>query len=196
MKSENQFRVYFALSPSAKEVKIGVSSNPPGRIKEMQVARPDIELLADIPGSKKTEAHLHHRFSQFRIAGEWFRFGDPIQNFLEDELPIFVKEALPVVESRQYVRNLHLYEVHKKGRSYWRLRTPNPSGAGFIERQFSDKTEATLAFDNACIKHINYGAEILSPKQRDDAITALEIIKPLGITLIDVARFYVAHPPS
>jgi hypothetical protein len=43
--------------------------------------------LADITGSRKTEAHLHHRFSQFHIAGEWFCFGKRLQDFLEDELP-------------------------------------------------------------------------------------------------------------
>jgi hypothetical protein len=29
---------------------------------------------------------------------------------------------------QKHVRNLRLYEVHKNGRTYWRLRTPDPGG--------------------------------------------------------------------
>jgi hypothetical protein len=81
----NQFRVYFALSPSAKEVKIGVSTNPPNRIKERQVARPDIELLVTISGGRKLERQLHQRFRKFHIAGEWFEYANEIQCFVREK---------------------------------------------------------------------------------------------------------------
>jgi hypothetical protein len=85
-------RIYFALSGT--EVKIGIATDPITRINSMRTARPDIKLLVDISGSEKTEAHLHHRFSQFSIGGEWFRFTEQIQSFVEKELPVFVKETL------------------------------------------------------------------------------------------------------
>ena len=74
-------RVYFALSGT--EVKIGISSNPRHRIGGMRSARPDIKLLADIPGDEKTEAYLHQRFEAFRIAGEWFHFTKEIADFVK-----------------------------------------------------------------------------------------------------------------
>jgi hypothetical protein len=48
-----------------EQVKIGVSTNPPDRIKDMQTARPDIELLLTILGGRELEKQLHHRFRVF-----------------------------------------------------------------------------------------------------------------------------------
>jgi hypothetical protein len=92
-------RVYFALSGT--EVKIGVSANPLGRIKAMQTTRPDIKLLADIPGDHKTEADLHLRFQEFRIAGEWFRFTKEIEDFLKKALSIAESEFAIELEVRR-----------------------------------------------------------------------------------------------
>jgi hypothetical protein len=48
MAEPSRQRVYFAVS--GNEVKIGTSNNPNKRIKGMQIARPDLQLLASIPG--------------------------------------------------------------------------------------------------------------------------------------------------
>src|SRR6516162_8248402 len=79
MSTSNQ-RVYFALSGG--EVKIGVATDPLRRIKAMQAARPDIKLLVDIPGGRKTERELHQRFREFHIAGKWFHYANEIAAFV------------------------------------------------------------------------------------------------------------------
>jgi hypothetical protein len=48
-------------------------------------------------------------------------------------------------------------EVRKNGRAYWRLRTPDPGGTGFSERQFVNEAQAQGAFDLAYIQYTNYG---------------------------------------
>jgi hypothetical protein len=59
------------------------------------------------------------------------------------------KGGIGYTRNQKRIKNLHLYAVQKKGRTYWRLRIPQLSGRGFIERQFSDKAEAHTAFDLA-----------------------------------------------
>jgi hypothetical protein len=58
---------------------------------------------------------------------------------------------------QKHVRNLRLYEVHKNGRTYWRLRTPDPGGTGFSERQFVNEAQAQGAFNLAYIQYTNHG---------------------------------------
>jgi integrase len=97
---------------------------------------------------------------------------------------------------QKHVRNLRLYEVHKSGRCYWRLRTPEPSGTGFSERQFSTQAEALTAFEAAYIQHVNHGVKAgsLSARQRSEALAALNILEPLGgVSLVEAARFYYGH---
>jgi integrase len=95
---------------------------------------------------------------------------------------------------QKYIRNLRLYEVNKNGRPYWRLRTPDPSGTGFIERQFADEPEARTAFDVAYIQHQNHGvkAHALGVKERGEAIAALDILAPFGVSLVEAAKYYSA----
>jgi integrase len=95
----------------------------------------------------------------------------------------------------KHVRNLHLYRVHKNGRCYWRLRTPDPRGSGFSERQYSSEAEALTAFEIAYIAHQNHGvrAGSLGVKERGDALAALDILRPLGVSLADAAKYYSLH---
>jgi integrase len=95
---------------------------------------------------------------------------------------------------QKHVRNLRLYEVTKNGRSYWRLRTPDPSGTGFVERQFSNEPEAQGAFEAAYIQHVNHGvrAGSLDAKERGDALAALDILAPFGVSLVEAAKHYSA----
>ena len=95
---------------------------------------------------------------------------------------------------QKYIKNLRLYEVAKNGRTYWRLRTPQPGGVGFSERQFSSEDEARSAFDGAYIAHLNHGysASSLTLKERSDAVSALEILRGAGVSLVQAAKDYVA----
>jgi excisionase family DNA binding protein len=95
-------QVYFALSPSAGQVKIGVSTNPPNRINEMLVARPDIELLVTISGGRELEKQLHRRFRDFHIAQEWFEYANQIQCFVRERR--WEQPDLPPLESRSSKR--------------------------------------------------------------------------------------------
>jgi integrase len=85
--------------------------------------------------------------------------------------------------------------VHKNGRSYWRLRLPNPSGTGFSERQFSSEARARAAFEAAYIQYQNHGlkAGTLGAKERGEAIAAGDILRPFGVSVIEAARFYSLH---
>ena len=84
MEGSSEQQVYFALSPSAGQVKIGGSTNPSNRIKEMQIARPDIELVVTISDGRKLEGQLHQRFRKFQFAGEWFEYANEIQCFVRE----------------------------------------------------------------------------------------------------------------
>ncbi len=96
---------------------------------------------------------------------------------------------------QKYIKNLRLYEVAKNGRSYWRLRTPRPSGTGFSERQFSSEPEARTAFEIAFLAHHNHGvsAGTLGLKERGDALGALDILRPTGTSLSEAAKYYASH---
>jgi integrase len=76
------------------------------------------------------------------------------------------------------------------------LRTPKVDGRGFTERQFSSEAEALTAFETAYIGHHNHGlaASQLSAKERGDALAALEILQPFGVSLAQAAKYYArAH---
>jgi integrase len=97
---------------------------------------------------------------------------------------------------QKHVRNLRLYQVHKNGRRYWRLRTPDPCGTGYLERQFSAEAEALTAFDLAYVQYVNHGvrAGSISARNRQDAEAALDILAPFGgVSLAEAAKFYAAH---
>jgi integrase len=96
---------------------------------------------------------------------------------------------------QKYVKNLRLYVVDKNGRSYWRLRTPDPSGTGFRERQFSSEAQALTAFEAAYVQHQNHGvsAGAFGVKERGDALAARDILRAFGVSLIEAAKYYAAH---
>lgn len=55
-------------------IKIGTTTNLPGRLDELQVAQPQrLDLLAVVPGGRAEESGLHKLFEADRIRGEWFR---------------------------------------------------------------------------------------------------------------------------
>lgn len=81
-------RVYFILAGSAgRPVKIGHSRNLPNRLVDLQLANPDpLHVLITYEGSRKDERELHKRFEKHWIAGEWFRSGPEILDFVWDRL--------------------------------------------------------------------------------------------------------------
>jgi predicted GIY-YIG superfamily endonuclease len=71
--------VYFVSQQRDGRVKIGVSSDPDRRVKEMQTgnAKP-LTVIARFPFPNRASAmaierELHEKYSRFRVSGEWFR---------------------------------------------------------------------------------------------------------------------------
>ncbi len=64
-------RTYFIYSPALEAVKIGISWNPEGRMRQIAVANPDdLALLYVKDGDHEEE--FHKLFAEYRIRGEWF----------------------------------------------------------------------------------------------------------------------------
>jgi hypothetical protein len=78
--------VYF-VQASHGPIKIGVATNVPVRIADLQCANPDpLTLLGALPGSYGHEMLLHRLFAADRMAGEWFRQSDRLLHFISDQL--------------------------------------------------------------------------------------------------------------
>lgn len=73
--------VYYVLD--ANEIKIGFSTNPWARIKELRVARPNATVVATERGNRTTEILRHEQFAKHRLKGEWFTFHNEIKVFVE-----------------------------------------------------------------------------------------------------------------
>lgn len=66
-------QVYAIRRADTREVKIGISTNPIRRLRDLQSAHGErLELLLTFPGGVHTEYELHERFSAHRKRGEWF----------------------------------------------------------------------------------------------------------------------------
>ncbi len=72
-----QVYVYF-IQQGKGSIKIGVSANPEGRLKELQTGTSKIlSLLLKVPmpsrmAAMTVEKDLHAKYAQFRGSGEWF----------------------------------------------------------------------------------------------------------------------------
>jgi len=65
-------------------VKIGKSHKPNSRMAELMTGCPaPLELLAARDWHDDLEWHIHRRFSKSRVHGEWFRWDDDLDGFLQ-----------------------------------------------------------------------------------------------------------------
>ena len=72
---------YFIQPQSGVAVKIGVSSNPEHRIKELQTGHHEpLHIAAVLKGDREREFHV--RFSGLRMRGEWFRATSELSEYL------------------------------------------------------------------------------------------------------------------
>lgn len=63
----------FQAGPLTGPIKLGWSSDPARRLRDLSVAQPnELHLVALLPGDKSLERRLHDRLSDFRLSGEWF----------------------------------------------------------------------------------------------------------------------------
>lgn len=75
--------VYFVADRTQNAVKIGYSASPQARLSNLQTSTPSkLELLAVIEGDLQTERHLHKRFADYRLTGEWFSLTPELATFI------------------------------------------------------------------------------------------------------------------
>jgi hypothetical protein len=75
--------VHVYVAGDGNRVKIGVAANPERRMRELRTAAPLVSLIharefSNRAGAVATERALHSRFSDRRVAGEWFAI-DPAE---------------------------------------------------------------------------------------------------------------------
>lgn len=82
---EGGFVIYFITDYNHSLVKIGRSTDPVARLKQLQCGSADIlEIIAIFDELVFKETALHRRFKSDRLHGEWFRYSHNISKFLED----------------------------------------------------------------------------------------------------------------
>jgi hypothetical protein len=65
--------LYFIQCGEAGPIKIGASSRPLNRLRDLQVANPaPLKLLAHIHTAPSEERRLHAELNAHRVRGEWF----------------------------------------------------------------------------------------------------------------------------
>lgn len=79
--------------------------------------------------------------------------------------------------------------VSIRGTTFWQVEAPSPMG-GRIRKTFRQREDARIFHERAKVGLQRFGAAAmaLDEKARADAIRALELLKPHGITLLDAAR--------
>lgn len=74
--------VYVIGAPGLPHVKIGTSTDPKARLRQLQPGSPfPLSILWSVPGGITLERHLHDRLTAYRAHGEWFDItplGDPV----------------------------------------------------------------------------------------------------------------------
>jgi hypothetical protein len=67
--------VYFIRAGDTGPVKIGLSRDPKGRLKEFDIQSPvPLQLIRVVNGDRHTELYLHKRYKSLWLRGEWFLY--------------------------------------------------------------------------------------------------------------------------
>jgi Meiotically Up-regulated Gene 113 (MUG113) protein len=83
--------VYFIWAKRSDRIKIGFTLHDPNlRFIEINVGSPEpLTKHALMRGTRQLEKELHRRFKRFKAKGEWFRFKQPIDDFIADEARVW-----------------------------------------------------------------------------------------------------------
>jgi len=79
--------IYFIQENDTGNIKIGYTASKcaDSRLKALQTGNPErLTVLATFQGDERAERWMHAEFSQFRVAGEWFRPAAPLIKFIID----------------------------------------------------------------------------------------------------------------
>jgi hypothetical protein len=75
--------VYFIVNYQARKVKIGYSTNPEQRLKQLLTGNDGkLELAKVIPGTVKDERKYQRLFCHSKIRREWFELTPELQEFI------------------------------------------------------------------------------------------------------------------
>jgi len=70
---EHKKVVYFVQSRLGGPIKIGLTTEPKQRLKQLQNGSPiPLQILGALRGDAKVEAAIHERFRKLRLHDEWF----------------------------------------------------------------------------------------------------------------------------
>lgn len=77
--------IYFIRGKESGKIKIGYSIHPGQRKRDLQTAHYEpLEVIGLLHGPPSLEAELHERFGRYRIRGEWFKPGERLLAFIEE----------------------------------------------------------------------------------------------------------------
>lgn len=79
--------VYGLYDAGSGLTKIGYSSNPPQRLRDLQTGMPTkLSLVGSSPGGRSVEAQLHAALKDRHARGEWFSLGDDPWPIVEETI--------------------------------------------------------------------------------------------------------------
>lgn len=86
LKQRTRRGVYFLQGEVTRRIKIGFSTDLDSRVKQLyMVCSEHLELLHFIEGGTlDEEKHLHNKFSEFNVKGEWFEPSDELLNYIAE----------------------------------------------------------------------------------------------------------------
>jgi hypothetical protein len=110
--------IYFIQDTKSRAIKIGVSSEPAQRLKQLQTAHAsDLKLIAVMDGSFAEEQSLHQLFTRKR--GEWFEPTRELRTFIK-ERTVSVDSIAPVRKSRSTVPDIfEMFKPELRGDGPW-----------------------------------------------------------------------------
>lgn len=83
MSRQSTGKIYFMQIVPDGAIKIGFSTHPRRRLKQIRATNPDpVRLLGTVPGTVYHEKALHVRLKAHRVNGEWFRPSPLVQRFV------------------------------------------------------------------------------------------------------------------
>jgi hypothetical protein len=127
--------VYFIRSPDRAFVKIGFTRlSVMVRCKQIGSLQPGLSILGYMPGTRDTEAWLHHKFADLRTKGEWFAFTPLVQSFLQN------LGLIPVPDLKAFVRPRSVKKVAPIEKP-----TRNPAAVALGKLAASRRTKEQLA---------------------------------------------------
>lgn len=75
--------VYFIQAQHGGPIKIGIATDPPARLEQLQCGNPHRLVLRHVQpthDARTAERTLHQLFAPYRMVGEWFRAVPPLAN--------------------------------------------------------------------------------------------------------------------